>query len=272
GNSMLYGTNASGVKGWYAQPSGGGSGANPTALVGLTAVNGVATTFLRSDGAPALDVSIAPTWTGAHNFAATAGVPLTVTSTAAGVGAQLNTSATIAPPAGINALYVNGSALTATLGNGAANVMAAPSGGVGSIYQRPDAVAVAGVDLWLQRTTTASALEEGATIRYSDTTSGYSGTEQFTKTGTNTCQFEWWEYAGTSWSKVASLDQGGNLSLAGGLGLHGSAPPAKVTGWGTPTGATLVANFAGGSATLAQTSEVVAYILTTLKLMGIYGG
>src|SRR5262249_11621954 len=27
GNSMLYGTNASGVKGWYAQPAGGGGGA-----------------------------------------------------------------------------------------------------------------------------------------------------------------------------------------------------------------------------------------------------
>jgi hypothetical protein len=47
---------------------GGGTGANPTASVGLSAVNGVATTFLRSDGAPALDVSIAPTWTGAHTF------------------------------------------------------------------------------------------------------------------------------------------------------------------------------------------------------------
>lgn len=44
------------------------SGANPTALVGLTAVNGVATTSIRSDGAPALDVTIAPTWTGLHKF------------------------------------------------------------------------------------------------------------------------------------------------------------------------------------------------------------
>lgn len=34
--------------------SGGGTGANPTATAGPTAVNGVATTFLRSDGAPAI--------------------------------------------------------------------------------------------------------------------------------------------------------------------------------------------------------------------------
>src|SRR3990167_5433399 len=44
-------------------------GANPTGTIGLTAVNGVATTFLRSDGAPALSQSITPTWTGAHIFA-----------------------------------------------------------------------------------------------------------------------------------------------------------------------------------------------------------
>lgn len=42
--------------------------ANPTALVGLAAVNGSAATFLRSDGAPALDQSIAPTWSGLHTF------------------------------------------------------------------------------------------------------------------------------------------------------------------------------------------------------------
>lgn len=47
------------------------TGANPTAQVGLSAVNGSASTFLRSDGAPALDQSIAPTWTGAHTWSAT---------------------------------------------------------------------------------------------------------------------------------------------------------------------------------------------------------
>jgi len=44
------------------------SAANPTASLGLAAVNGSAGTFLRSDGAPALDQSIAPTWTGVHQF------------------------------------------------------------------------------------------------------------------------------------------------------------------------------------------------------------
>lgn len=43
-------------------------GANPSAQVGLTAVNGVATTFMRSDAAPGLDVTISPTWMGNHTF------------------------------------------------------------------------------------------------------------------------------------------------------------------------------------------------------------
>ncbi|HEY9464659.1 MAG TPA: hypothetical protein VIR54_16310 [Vicinamibacterales bacterium] len=43
-----------------------GALANPTALVGLTAVNGSAGTAMRSDAAPALDQGITPTWTGNH--------------------------------------------------------------------------------------------------------------------------------------------------------------------------------------------------------------
>lgn len=40
--------------------------ANPTGTIGLSAVSGSASTFLRSDGAPALSQAIAPTWTGQH--------------------------------------------------------------------------------------------------------------------------------------------------------------------------------------------------------------
>lgn len=51
---------------WAA--AGGGSVANPTATIGLTAVNGTATSAIRSDGAPALSQAIVPTWTGTHTF------------------------------------------------------------------------------------------------------------------------------------------------------------------------------------------------------------
>src|SRR5258706_400129 len=57
-------------------------GATPTAKVGLNAVSGTALTFIRSDGAPPIDQTIAPTWTAVHTFSAglkwgpaTAGLP-----------------------------------------------------------------------------------------------------------------------------------------------------------------------------------------------------
>lgn len=43
-------------------------GANPSGTIGLSAVNGSATTYVRSDGAPALSQAIVPTWTGIHTW------------------------------------------------------------------------------------------------------------------------------------------------------------------------------------------------------------
>lgn len=55
--------------GTCAASGGGVTGlANPTASLGLTAINGAATTAMRSDAAPALDVGISPTWTGTHTW------------------------------------------------------------------------------------------------------------------------------------------------------------------------------------------------------------
>ncbi|MCK4920220.1 MAG: hypothetical protein KAS71_04190, partial [Bacteroidales bacterium] len=66
--------------------------ANPTATIGLTATNGVATTAMRSDAAPALSQAIIPTWTGAHTFSAlgTFNAGITVT----GGAINLNNDAT----------------------------------------------------------------------------------------------------------------------------------------------------------------------------------
>ena len=68
-----------GIPGW-STPAAVPAAANPTGTVGLTTVNGSATTFLRSDGAPPLSVAISPTWTGNHVFAPTSGIPLLVKS------------------------------------------------------------------------------------------------------------------------------------------------------------------------------------------------
>lgn len=50
-------------------PTGSGpSSANPSGTIGLSVQNGAATTFMRSDAAPPLGVTISPTWTGNHLF------------------------------------------------------------------------------------------------------------------------------------------------------------------------------------------------------------
>lgn len=54
---------------------------NATAQVGLTAVNGTAGSYLSSDSAPALDQSIAPTWTGLHQYSKNVGALLSVGDT-----------------------------------------------------------------------------------------------------------------------------------------------------------------------------------------------
>lgn len=46
------------------------TGANPAGSAGLSAVNGSAATFMRSDAAPAISLGIVPTWTGSHAFSA----------------------------------------------------------------------------------------------------------------------------------------------------------------------------------------------------------
>lgn len=68
-----------------------------------------------------------------------------------------------------------------------------------------------------------------------------------------------------------------NAVGSGGIKINGTiaSPYATVgfqsqaSGFGTPTGNVVIANFPGASATLAQTSATVAEILTILKGMGI---
>lgn len=72
-SNLNSGTGASNVTFWrgdetWATPPGTTVGANPSVSVGLSAINGVAGTYLRSDGAPAIDQNIAPTWTSMHTF------------------------------------------------------------------------------------------------------------------------------------------------------------------------------------------------------------
>lgn len=65
-------TNASNIgSGTLAAARVASLGANPSVSAGLTATNGSALTYLRSDGSPAISQSIIPTWTGLHTFTPT---------------------------------------------------------------------------------------------------------------------------------------------------------------------------------------------------------
>lgn len=66
--------------------------ANPSAQVGLTAVNGTATTGMRSDAAPSLNQGISPTWTGTHTFNGTVDLngPVNVTNSNAMTFGSIN--------------------------------------------------------------------------------------------------------------------------------------------------------------------------------------
>jgi hypothetical protein len=99
-------------------------GANPSASVGLTAVNGTAGTYMRSDAAPAIDQAIAPSWSGTHEF--TLAPYLTVTAAqiagvsglaAAGTAAYMQTRFKIARAGGtpiMNFSFMNGTLASPT--------------------------------------------------------------------------------------------------------------------------------------------------------------
>lgn len=65
---VALGTNLSVTAGVLNAAGGGTSVANPSGLIGMSVVNGTATTATRSDGTHAIDPAIIPTWTGLHTF------------------------------------------------------------------------------------------------------------------------------------------------------------------------------------------------------------
>ncbi len=93
--------------------------ANPTASLGLTAINGSATTFMRSDAAPALNQNIVPTWTASHTFQATGGVPVTIAQVAGQIALAINSANTT----GVGDLSITRTATTANTVLDGANVL-----------------------------------------------------------------------------------------------------------------------------------------------------
>lgn len=63
----------------------------------------------------------------------------------------------------------------------------------------------------------------------------------------------------------------GALTVSGAAGINGATAQTPNTGWGTPTGPAVVNNYSGTAATLVQTSNAVAEIITVLKAFGLLG-
>lgn len=107
-----------------------GNFANPSASAGLTAVNGSATTAMRSDGAPAISQSIVPTWTGQHIFS-TSGIPIVSNSTNSAQNIQMQaagaTTAFFGGAAGAPLFVQNPSGVNVVAFNFSGTVAASPS-------------------------------------------------------------------------------------------------------------------------------------------------
>ena len=61
------------------------------------------------------------------------------------------------------------------------------------------------------------------------------------------------------------------VSPTGALSFYnGASGWAQLSGWGSPTGAAVVSNFPGATATLLQCSEALAYVIGCLKALGAF--
>ena len=167
--------------------------ANPSATIGLTAVNGTATSAIRSDGAPALSQSIIPTWSGLHTF--TGGITLSGT-TAISISADAsNTTVNLGSGAGAKLVSLgssNGaSSLTERVGTGNYNL----DGVAGSTYT-------------IGASTTTGTIIIGGTAQSGAITLGSSSAAQTLNLGTG---------AGASTVNIANGVAGSVVSIANGI-------------------------------------------------------
>lgn len=150
-------------------------GANPTASVGLSAVNGVAATFLRSDGAPALSQAISPVWSSNHIFTPSSGVAVTINGTIGNSG-----------------LTVNGAASSATI--------LAVAATTGASFG----------DIIVQRSTsTANSFAQGPNLKLEDTSgSDFSATWQASGS-----QVELWAGLGASQNQILKVTAANGITI-----------------------------------------------------------
>ena len=229
---------------------------NPTATIGLTAVNGTAATWMTSDSAPSLSQAIVPTWTGLHTFNA----GLTVgggSFTLSGHTLVLSANATVG---GTN----TGDQTIPASGNPSASIGLAAVNGVAATFMTSDSAPALSQNItptW----TGAHTFNASVTFRNTASTVSWFGagaqfgvgigfvvgqtellTTGTTPLGSGPSGAAALNFYTTSVNRLA-IASGGAATFSGNVGVNGVTPPARVTGWGTPTGGTVVANFAAGA-------------------------
>jgi hypothetical protein len=75
-------------------------------------------------------------------------------------------------------------------------------------------------------------------------------------------------------SVVFNVSDGGMINVAAGGGFainNEQVLNSRIAGWGSPTGNVRISSFNGSTATLSQTAQVVAQLITDLKVHGLLG-
>lgn len=298
---LIFADSATGV--WSFNPNtntltitaagGATSAANPTAKVGLVAVNGSALTWMRSDAAPPIDQGITPTWTGLQTFGAgltvsagsttISGHVLTLSATAS-VGGTNTGDQTLPvganPSATIGLSAVNGFAATFMTSDSAPALSQAiaPTWTGNHIFTPTSGVAIKVNGFAGSAAVTSHGDNTGLRVENTaSTTVGVLSPVRFWNGAANTTDLALAAagafnlYVNGSGTAAVNVSTTNALTAAGAVGVNGNSPPAKVTGWGTPTNQAVVANYNASAATLLQTADAVAQIITDLKAFGLYG-
>jgi hypothetical protein len=102
------------------------------------------------------------------------------------------------------------------------------------------------------------------------TTTGQSTGLQI-KAGTNASDFALIVENAPGTAAFLLINGTGAATFGGPVGVNSATPPAQVTGWGTPTGASVINNFSGSAAPLTTCSAAIAELITIFKALGFLG-
>ena len=237
----------------------GSSAANPTASVGLAAVNGTAATFMRSDGAPSLSQSISPTWTGQHTFSFSSGTPVVINSPPAGAGLQMNGPAS----SGTGLILVDGNT-----GNQAWQIRNGYDG-TGVLGFQSSATSTTPLSITPSGNVVVAAPASGATLTITGAPVGAGASAVAISGGTNTNNVA---LAVTSRSSGAALTLvGQNVAGAshGLIVLAGTNASDANTGWASASGAFL-GNILGDGSLVMGSPTGGGQGLGTINATGIF--